>query len=59
MTVAEALIGKLGERVNIEPPLFVGWGCNVFLGDDVYINRELVMANSLLSRTQLAYTCLI
>lgn len=42
MTVAKDLLGKTGERVNIEPPFFVGWGCNVFIGNDVYINRELV-----------------
>lgn len=42
MTVAKSLLGRLGESVNIEQPFFVGWGCNIFIGDDVYINRELV-----------------
>ena len=42
MTVAKSLLGQLGEGVNIEPPFFVGWGCNVFIGDNVYINRESV-----------------
>ncbi|KAL4899545.1 hypothetical protein BDW74DRAFT_163364 [Aspergillus multicolor] len=41
MAVAKQFIGKVGERVNIEPPFFVAWGCNLFLGDDVYINREV------------------
>ncbi|OJJ44473.1 hypothetical protein ASPZODRAFT_135295 [Penicilliopsis zonata CBS 506.65] len=41
MTVAKTLLGKIGETVNIEPPFFVGWGCNVILGDDVYVNREV------------------
>ncbi|KAJ5628741.1 galactoside o-acetyltransferase [Penicillium lividum] len=40
MAVAKGLLGQLGEGVNIEPPFFVGWGCNVFIGDGVYINRE-------------------
>ncbi|KAJ5755217.1 hypothetical protein N7533_004760 [Penicillium manginii] len=46
MTVAKDLLGKTGERVNIEPPFFVGWGCNVFIGNDVYINREDLWAHS-------------
>jgi hypothetical protein len=40
MTVAKNLLGQLGEGASIEPPFFVGWGCNVFMGDNVYINRE-------------------
>lgn len=40
MAVAKSMFGQIGERANIEPPLFVGWGCNVFIGDGVYINRE-------------------
>jgi maltose O-acetyltransferase len=42
MAVAKNLLGQLGEGVNIEPPFFVGWGCNIFIGDNVYINREWV-----------------
>lgn len=40
MTVARNLLSEIGENVNIEPPFFVGWGCNTFLGNGVYINRE-------------------
>lgn len=40
IAVARNLLGKIGENVNIEPPFFVGWGCNTFLGNGVYINRE-------------------
>jgi len=40
MEVARKLMGGVGERVNIEAPFFCAFGCNTFLGDDVYINRE-------------------
>jgi hypothetical protein len=40
MQIASRLMGKMGRRVNIEPPLFLIWGCNISLGDDVYMNRE-------------------
>jgi acetyltransferase-like isoleucine patch superfamily enzyme len=40
MAVAKSMLGQLGENVNIEPSFFVGWGCNIFIGDNVYINRE-------------------
>jgi hypothetical protein len=40
MGAAKGLLGRLGEAVNIETPFFVGWGCNTFIGDGVYINRE-------------------
>lgn len=56
MTVAKDLLGKMGERVNIEPPFFVGWGCNVFIGDDVYINRELVDVSFLVARSYIPCT---
>ncbi|KAJ5365798.1 hypothetical protein N7517_008684 [Penicillium concentricum] len=42
MAVAKSLLGQLGKEVTIEPPFFVGWGCNVFIGDNVYINRDLM-----------------
>ena len=42
MSVAEQMMGKLGCGVNIEPPFFCGWGCNIFIGEGVYINRESV-----------------
>ncbi|GKT44136.1 putative acetyltransferase YJL218W [Colletotrichum spaethianum] len=40
MQVAKGMLGKLGTNVNIEPPFFVTWGCNLFIGDGVYINRR-------------------
>jgi len=42
MSVAKQMMGKLGYGVNIEPPFFCGWGCNIFIGEGVYINRESV-----------------
>ncbi|KAF5013140.1 hypothetical protein FDECE_860 [Fusarium decemcellulare] len=41
MQVAKGMLGKLGTSVNIEPPFFVTWGCNIFVGDRVYINRNI------------------
>ena len=40
MSAAKELLGRLGEAVNIEAPFFVSWGCNTFIGDKVYVNRE-------------------
>lgn len=42
MVVAKTLFGKLGLDTNIEAPLFCTWGCNTFIGKNVYINRECV-----------------
>jgi hypothetical protein len=39
MLQAERMFGKLGEAVTIELNFFTVWGCNVFIGDRVYINR--------------------
>ncbi|KAJ5751966.1 hypothetical protein N7520_008883, partial [Penicillium odoratum] len=50
MAVAKGLLGQLGEGANIEPPFFVGWGCNVFIGDGVYINREVSLYDNTLIR---------
>jgi maltose O-acetyltransferase len=33
-----ALLGRLGERVRIEPPFRCDYGFNIELGDDVYFN---------------------
>lgn len=38
MAVAKGMFGRLGANVNIEPPFFVIWGCNTFIGDNVYMN---------------------
>ncbi|KAJ5958198.1 uncharacterized protein N7479_005348 [Penicillium vulpinum] len=48
MAVAKSLLGQLGDEVTIEPPFFVGWGCNVFIGDNVYINREVSLFDNAL-----------
>lgn len=40
MQVAKGMLGKMGTRVNIEPPFFLTWGCNTFVGDGVYMNRR-------------------
>jgi maltose O-acetyltransferase len=40
MQVAKTMLGKMGTKVNIEPPFFLTWGCNIFIGDGVYMNRK-------------------
>ncbi|KAF4502287.1 galactoside O-acetyltransferase [Fusarium agapanthi] len=40
MAVAKEMFGKLGQDVTIEPPFFLLWGCNIFIGNGVYMNRE-------------------
>jgi len=46
MSVAKQMLGKLGDRVNIETPFFCGWGCNTFVGDGVYMNRKYVIPST-------------
>ncbi|KAM0191705.1 hypothetical protein ACHAPI_008757 [Fusarium lateritium] len=41
MAVAKEMFGQLGQDVTIEAPCFHVWGCNIFIGDRVYINREV------------------
>lgn len=41
MAVGKELFGKFGQGVKIDPGFYVTWGCNVVLGDKVYINRGL------------------
>ena len=47
MKTANKMIGRLGNDVNIVNPFFIGWGCNTFIGDNVYINRECVYSSFL------------
>ncbi|KAJ5676141.1 hypothetical protein N7462_009038 [Penicillium macrosclerotiorum] len=48
MAVAQQMLGRTGNNTNIEPAFFVTWGCNIFLGDNVYINRDVsIYDNSL------------
>jgi hypothetical protein len=42
MEIARNLLGSVGEGVKIEAPFFSAFGCNTFIGDGVYINRESV-----------------
>ncbi|KAJ4247121.1 hypothetical protein NW762_013259 [Fusarium torreyae] len=50
MAVANEMLGKLGKEVTIEPPFFLTWGCNIFIGSGVYINREVsIYDNALVS----------
>ncbi|KUJ16586.1 maltose o-acetyltransferase-like protein, partial [Mollisia scopiformis] len=37
------MMGKLGSSVNIEAPFYCIWGCNTFIGDGVYMNREVTI----------------
>lgn len=40
MSIAAETLGNLGQSVNIVAPFFVIWGCNTFVGDNVYMNRK-------------------
>lgn len=42
MAVAKEMLGQMGQGVTIELPFFHTWGCNIFIGNRVYINRESV-----------------
>jgi hypothetical protein len=40
MNVAKQIMGKMGDRVTIEPGFFCVWGCNIFVEDGVYMDRK-------------------
>ncbi|QSZ34277.1 hypothetical protein DSL72_005867 [Monilinia vaccinii-corymbosi] len=46
ISIAKSLFGKLGLGTNIEAPLFCTWGCNTFIGKNVYINRDVSIFDS-------------
>lgn len=39
MAVAKEILGMIGSGVKIEANFFLIWGCNIFIGDNVYMNR--------------------
>jgi galactoside O-acetyltransferase len=39
------LLGTMGQRVWVEPPLHLAYGRNVHLGDDVYVNFGLTVVD--------------
>ena len=41
MAVGKDIFGTFVQDVKIDVGFFVTWGCNVFIGDQVYINRGL------------------
>ncbi|KAF5229659.1 hypothetical protein FAUST_10296 [Fusarium austroamericanum] len=50
MALAKQMIGRMGKSVNIETPFFIVWGCNTFIGNGVYMNREIsIYDNALVS----------
>ncbi|KIV85176.1 hypothetical protein PV11_00906 [Exophiala sideris] len=40
---SSAVIGKVGDDVYLEPPLFLDYGCNIKLGDQIYANFNLTI----------------
>lgn len=43
--ILKKLLGKVGERCYIEPPIRANWGKNTYLGNDVYINFNLTLVD--------------
>lgn len=40
MLLLKEMLGAVYKTCSIEPPFFCSMGCNIFLGEGVYINRE-------------------
>lgn len=38
--IAGKLFGKAGKNLRIYPPIHVDFGCNIYTGDDVFINQN-------------------
>ena len=41
--ILRKLLGGAGENPFIEPPLYVDYGCHIFLGDNVFMNFDCVL----------------
>ena len=41
----EKLLGGVGKNCYGEPPLHANWGCNTYMGDDVYANFNLTLVD--------------
>ena len=41
----EKLLGGVGKTCYVEPPLHANWGCNTYMGDDVYANFNLTLVD--------------
>ena len=39
------LLGGVGKNCYVEPPLHANWGCNTYMGDDVYANFNLTLVD--------------
>lgn len=43
VALLKELLGRMGEKVWIEPPFYCDYGCHIFLGDNVYFNFNCVV----------------
>lgn len=41
----EKLLGGAGKNCYVEPPLHANWGCNTYMGHDVYANFNLTLVD--------------
>ncbi len=45
MDVVNLMLGRVGEGMNIEPPFFVTWGCDLFIA-----KMSILIASEVMSR---------
>ncbi|KAJ5151095.1 uncharacterized protein N7482_010347 [Penicillium canariense] len=41
--ILKSLLGRTGGSIYIEPPLFIDYGCNISVGDNLYANFHLTI----------------
>ncbi len=41
--IVRSLMGRIGERFHINPPLRIDYGCNVYIGEDFFANFNLTI----------------
>lgn len=46
LSILKDLLGSMGEGVDITPDVFIDYGINTFLGDNVYFNTGVVILDS-------------
>lgn len=43
ISIVRSLLGRCGKRLHINPPFRCDYGCNIFLGDNVFANFNLTI----------------
>ena len=40
------ILGSCGQNINIEPPFYIDYGCNIHVGENFYANYGVTLGNN-------------